>query len=447
MNRFRVLTDVFVKTLSQLERLERDRPDLLRDARIVALSPRVWTALRERNRVVRAASDILDEGDLASIFHNARRLAIDDRSVIYLDECGVAAGDRRTVGKKLVRARWRLSARVRRAEDTRGALLASAGAAIQFDWIWNRAWPDAIRHVDHLWALFQSARPAAVIVAGVERYRDRATVKVARAFGLPTIAIPHGLVEDIDCFDYDTDAFLAWGGVSKDMLVRHFGKRPETIKILGPLHLLQPIRGTGARRDAAFRQPKRHGRRVLVITSLMAPVCYDVADPGAVFHSWREIIAFFDGRPDAELIIKPCPGGFDQVEWYADLASRARHGNIRLVSNARIEDLVDQVDVAVVLFDVTTAQFVTQALGLPTLFVRSGWRLVPDRVVAAGLPDGFESVDRPHDVRQALSRLVDEDTYRQRCLEHGERALARHMHFAASDEAAASQVIATCLAS
>lgn len=366
---------------------------------------------------------------------------LQNRVVAHLDQDGQQRVSL-TVMRRLGRIR-RLLGRRRRDQGDAGAFRASMGAAIQFEWMLTRAWPDAIRHIDRLSALFASARPAGVIVAGVERYRDRATVKIARAAGVPTIAIPHGFVGETWGFDYETDAFLAWGQGSKDLLIEQLGKRPDTIKVLGPVHLQGLLSN---RNDDKQRRLRGRTGKILAITSRPSRVAYDAVDPQGFLDTWKEMLAFFDDRPDVELVIKAAPGGFDQVDWYAEVASRARHNNVRLVTGVRIEDLRDEVDAAVILFETTTAHFVCHALGLPTLFIRSSWRVMPDRVAALGLPNGFESIDRSREVRSALTRLVDDDGYRQQCRDRGERALAWQM-FSPSPDAPThvSDVVASCL--
>ena len=81
----------------------------------------------------------------------------------------------------------------------------------------------------------------------------------------------------------------------------------------------------------------------------------------------------------------------------------------------------------------------------------SGWRaglIGWVGLVAAGCRAPPPPAPEPSaaEVRTALARLVDEDGFRQRCRECGERARVRHMHFPPPDDATdTSEVIASCL--
>lgn len=377
-----------------------------------------------------ALADVLRAGGSGL---RVKLISTDDQLPDFGDRSGVRAVDPDAVGflrsmvtppddagrflSRLARIRKRVSELSEDALGVPASLAGAVGVRAQFDWMWKRAWPDAVHHIAAVDWLYERARPQAVIVAGVERYRDRATVKRAKVAGIPTVAIPHGHIEDIDCFDFETDTFLAWGEASRRSLMAEFDKPADAIDVIGPIHLASLA---SARPRVAERRDRR---ALLAITSRLSPVCFDETDAEAFHATWTAVLDFFATRDDVELVIKPCPGGFDQAEWYRRLAAAAPRGNVRVVEGVRVEDIAGGFDGALIMFDVTTAQFVTHLCGLPTVLVRCGWRVTPERVRRSGLPDGFESIDAPDAVAATLARLLDDPAYRRACVERGERQL------------------------
>lgn len=352
--------------------------------------------------------------------------SIDVRKLIQLTAWDCHPEDSLRMKQSLRRLRREFRA-ARTLPEPYGRLLDSGELAFHFDAIWSWVWPDAIDHIDRVASMLATTRPHAVMVAGIERYRDRAAVKLAKARGMATLAIPHGFVGDIECFDYETDHFLAWGDASKTQLVRELKKDPATIKVLGPLHLYRSVvdckPGPVTPRSVGSQK-----RTLLAITNRMGWVCFDPTSEDETTRSWMEVMAFLRQKPEVELLIKPSPGGYDLDHWYAELAGMAQPPNAKVVADRRLEEVAAEVDAVVVMFEATTAVFVAVGLDLPTVVIRSGWRVRPDRIDAIGLPGGLVTIDRIGDIAGALERLLWDEAFRASCLAHCRRFL-RHNVF------------------
>jgi hypothetical protein len=289
-----------------------------------------------------------------------------------------------------------------------------------FNAIWISLTRAVIPHIDRASALLESVRPDGVIVAGVEQAKDRATVKIARNLDIRTIAIPHGYIGSVDAYEFETDLFLAWGESSRQCLIEEFVKKPESIEVFGPPHLNRLPRNTRY-------QPPSGSRRVLALTSRVSPVCYDAVDPVAFEAVWREILSFIERSPEVELIIKPHPGGKDFTEYYERLCEQLPDGRARIETSRRLEEMAGEVDAVIAVIDPSTAILVAQLLLLPTLYIRASWREMLWAARAWGLPDGIESVDSVDEIAPALDRLMNDEVFRQHCIERGRHLVENNL--------------------
>lgn len=290
-----------------------------------------------------------------------------------------------------------------------------------FDAVWLGFLKSLIPHVDRVSAFLKDAKPDAVMVAGVEQAKDRATVKIANSLGIRTIGVPHGYIGNVDAYEFETDYFLAWGEASRRCLVEEFGKEREAISVFAPLHLNRVARANRPSARPAAR------RRLLALTSRVSPVCYDPVDSRVFEDVWKAIRSFVEKSPDVELIIKPHPGGADFTDYYEKLCAQFPDGRARIEQSRRLEEMADEVEAVVAVIDASTAILVAQLLQLPTLFIRAAWRDMLWAVRAWGLPDGIESLDSIDEIAPALDRLMFDEDFRRRCVERGQRLIENNL--------------------
>ncbi|MEW6210181.1 MAG: hypothetical protein AB1631_17575 [Acidobacteriota bacterium] len=290
-----------------------------------------------------------------------------------------------------------------------------------FDAVWSGFLKSLIPHIDRVNALLDDVNPDAVIVAGVEQAKERATVKIAKNLGIRTIGIPHGFIGNVDAYEFETDHFLAWGESSRRCLIEEFDKQPESISVFGPLHLNR----IAQRNHTVARTTDR--RRLLALTSRAAPVCYDPVDLRVFEDVWKAISSFVERSTDVELIIKPHPGGGDFEDYYEKLCAMLPEGRARIERSRRLEDMTDGVDAVVAVIDASTAILVAQLLRLPTLFIRAAWRDMYWAVRAWGLPNGVESVEAVDEIAPALERLMFDEDFRQVSIERGQRLIENNL--------------------
>lgn len=318
--------------------------------------------------------------------------------------------------EQISRARRRFEKERRANASTNGSALYSGLLDFHFSSVWKEMATETIPHINRLRRLFEERSPDGVLVADCGLAKNRATAKLARRFGIPTLAIAHGYVGDVDVFDFETDYFLAWGRSSRKCLIDEFGKDPDSIKVLGPIHLNKLKRRRSSYDSASSL------KRLLVITNRVSPVCFEQLDPESFEKAWLAMADFLKQSPNVEMIIKPHPAGCDQLEWYerlcADLSPRAR------IERARpLEEIVDQIDAAVAMTDMTTAVLVAQLFEIPTLFIRVGWKTMTWAVETWGGPDGLETIEKVEDISLALNRILFDEEYRSVCLERGRKLL------------------------
>jgi hypothetical protein len=288
-----------------------------------------------------------------------------------------------------------------------------------FDAVWEELGNQVVPHIDRVTATLEEIRPDGVLVAGCELPKDRATVAVARRLGIVTLAVPHGYIGNIAAFDFDTDCFLAWGTASRECLVAELGKDPGSIDVFGPPHLVTIV--------PPDRSPAPAGRcRLLALASRISPACFDHVEAAAFDRAWTALMDWVASRSDVDLAIRPHSGGADVVDYYERLIARLPAGRAWLEQSRRLEDMADEVDAVVAMIDATTAILVAQQLGLPTVFVRVGWRAAPWAVRTWGLPEGLASVDSVDEVPRALDRLVDDKAFRRECAARGRALVTRN---------------------
>jgi hypothetical protein len=325
--------------------------------------------------------------------------------------------------------------RSRRARPSAGATpFRSPLLDAHFDAVWAGLKDSVVPHIRRVTSLLRDTRPDGVIVAGCEMAKDRATVAVARRLGICTFAIPHGYVGNVAAFDFESDHFIAWGDASRECLVTELGKDAESIPVFGPLHLAS----IGPAEAAASPGTRR---RLLALTSRISPACFEQVDPVTFERAWAAVVGFMAASADVELIVKPHGGGADVVDFYERLIASLPAGRARLERSRRLEDMAGEVDAVVAMIDPTTAILVAQLLGLPTVYVRAGWRDMPWAARAWGGPDGLTSVDDIGGIAPALERLVGDEAFRRDCLARGralvERNLKPHGHDGPAKELAA----------
>ncbi len=334
-----------------------------------------------------------------------------------LDLSGALPPPERRVAMQLAKARRVFDAMCADGSITPSEL-ATPGLASHLDHVWRRWVQWLVPHISAVDFLLDSRRPERVVIASAERARDRATAEVARNYGIGTLTIPHGYIGDVDAYDFNTDHFAAWGEGSKSVLVAQLRKRPETIHVVGAPQL----RGIAP----ALRNPAERGSRLVLITSRITPACYDALDWNDYVATWKAIERFVSDHAGVTLVIKPHPGITEPLDFYATIVDRI--GNrARLERDQTLESLAAETDAIACVIDPTTALLVSHLLEIPTVYIRTSWRVRPWAADTWGLPEGTQSIDDVSDVESVLGRLLWDDAFRLNCQGRGRVLVHRQL--------------------
>jgi hypothetical protein len=240
-------------------------------------------------------------------------------------------------------------------------ILANTYLAFHFDFLWDVHFRTALKSLRMFQRFFHRFEPTLVLCDEGSYYLYRLFLWVAKGMGIPTASLPHGnMINYPHYLHFEADRLFCSG---RAMLVAAADKAncdPTRVEIIGDLSMVRalarPPIPDGTRRKTVFFVDQRYVNYTLCQMDLEA-----------YLRAWQDIVDYAAARPDVDLLIKPHPSYGYRDKQVAEVAALGL-SNLRIVENKKIEDVLAQSDVALMLGRISNAGLTTIELGVPILF-------------------------------------------------------------------------------
>lgn len=214
--------------------------------------------------------------------------------------------------------------------------------------------------------MFELIKPAAVVGADISDMRSRAVFLTAKKLKIPTYHTPYGYFSTV-CFEeryLAADKKLVYSAKHKDLLIKHFGLREESIKVIGC-----------PRFDSLFKLRKRVKRKrppetlkILIGTQPLGNT-QTGSFAGDVKMNALERFFKFIKSDCVKVLLKPHPDeGVEEIEAVRTLVKNMGI-EIDVVKSLDFNTLVNEIDLFVTFYSMLSLEFMI--LGIPVCFLVS----------------------------------------------------------------------------
>ena len=228
---------------------------------------------------------------------------------------------------------------------------------VQFDFLWKHYFSGAIEAIDCLSNLFEKLHPDVVAIANAMGYTERAFVKLAKKYNTTSVTIPHGWINDIDEYEFESDWFFSWGELTKKELMSEFNKSAESIKIVGAPQF-DYLRGdsiVSKEQAIAIKEDLRFNDNSLVVifTRGFSLDIFSSINIKRFIERMVRLREFIEANKEINFILKPHPH-LDNKEWYSAIIKDKSLPNIRIMDNMKPEPLIAAMDAGILFESVGT---------------------------------------------------------------------------------------------
>jgi len=234
--------------------------------------------------------------------------------------------------------------------------------SFQFEFLWDRLIPmalDAARRAVNFFARYRTAVYLDDYCAGPA---NRAWTETGNLAGIPTVTVPHGAVNLLEFYDFNSRWAFAWGELGRKSWGLGYPERRDHIIVSGnpTLESIRPI-------DVATVESLRN--TVLLLTGGFLHQVWTDMDLRGFVSTWEGIARIARQRPSIRFIVKPHPSFRDLGDWYRNLICKESLPNVEVVDNQKLEDLLSSVFLGVLVGKPGTAGLVTALAGVPFVYL------------------------------------------------------------------------------
>jgi len=303
---------------------------------------------------------------------------------------------------------------------------------MQFDYLWEKRFTSAIKIIDAAYAVMEQIQPDVLVSIDMMSFDQRIFCKVARMHGIRTIAIPHGCINDIEEYEFESDIFLAWGQISKSQIVKRFALDDSRVRVTGSL-LFEKINDLVSLSPKAIHLRKeelglrRDARIVLILTGAFTTEVYGRLDLEKYVEAWNTVVQYAMFHPEIDFLIKPHPA-MDYTAWYLRYIPVSGAKNIRIVENLRLEFLLPITDAAIMWQIISTALLIALLAKKPLIFLRNAIRNGfghPSEDWNAS--EGLTIIENSGDLPPILNETLSDEMYRKRIIHDGQQFLEKYI--------------------
>jgi len=303
---------------------------------------------------------------------------------------------------------------------------------VQFDFLWNDYFPNAISIIDAFSNLLEKMKPDLVLVDDMMSYPQRILVKLARIYGIKSVSIPHGWVGDIDEYEFESDLYLAWGELSKKQLIDEFGKNPNDINVVGAAQFNKiALEFSSNIKNSTEDIKEKFALRtdvpiVMFLTCNFLQTAFNNLQFKDFFSTWEAIKSYVLTHPNVEFIIKPHPA--DNCTWYKEFLASANLSNLKLIEGVRLEELLPAVDIGVSVGAVGTSGYLVLLAQKPLFFLNSISFHNNPTTKAWGEDNGITVVTDEEKLAPLLDKTLYDESFKNKCIKSGQVFLERSLN-------------------
>ncbi len=308
--------------------------------------------------------------------------------------------------------------------DCRGILLPSLFAEMK------RAFAEAAELVDEAHAMLDSLQPALVVTTSGSSSFGRAMTATAKARGVPTTWVQHGLLLDEPAMiHYDYDSLLIWGENDRRRL--HQSGAKGSIHVVGAPHYDRLVKQV---REAAAEPKPSRKQAVVNVLYLASRTGGSVVTRATAERLLRTVMQVVARIPHAMLTIKLHPG--DHTGMVQHVVGDSKF--VKVVQQGTSQEQILQCDIAIVTSSTTGLEVCVVQRPLISLTFEG----MTEGVDYAGYGAAL-CVQTEHELEDALNRLLN--VVHAEELRAGQRRLVDDMLDGATGHAcqkAASEILA-----
>lgn len=257
----------------------------------------------------------------------------------------------------------------------------------------------AARSIGEFDAAFRALRPRAVCLYAETSGLGRAAVVAAKALGIPSMGVQHGILypnyfsmertdDDVRRGTPIPDRTAVYGREGVKLLEEEFRYPPGRVVATGApqFDALAAASRTFDRSSARARFGLRDGQRLVVLASRYRGIRETHKASGPAFSG---LLAALGRIEDVRLIVKPHPA--EPVDAYdADIRRSAAPDRIAVISDVGLSDLLAAADALVTVESLSATEAIVA--NVPTVILRhpSNLRGLVESGAALGVPDGSD---------------------------------------------------------
>jgi hypothetical protein len=190
----------------------------------------------------------------------------------------------------------------------------------------------------------------------------RAWTQVAQKLKIKSATISHSAMAPLTEFnDFNADYALMWGRLSKINFEKTSYEKKDRILIAG-----NPSVQTLAKPNAPDRSNKKS---ILLITGGFLQQVWTDFSLSRFLNTWQSILNHINQLPHIHFIVKPHPSYRDFGYWYKQQIDTHRLSNVSYTDDKRLEDLLDDICLSVLIGKPGTAPLVSMLRSVPVVYL------------------------------------------------------------------------------
>ncbi|MBF0118024.1 MAG: hypothetical protein HQK79_04260 [Desulfobacterales bacterium] len=234
--------------------------------------------------------------------------------------------------------------------------------AFQFEKLFDAFLIGTIRSICRAEKFFKDLEVVLFIDDHNAGHANRAWTQTAKNMGVKTATIPHGLgVNLVEFFDFNAHFAFAWGELGRKNLELASPEKKDRILIVG-----NSFMEGFQKKDSTISASRK---TILLATGGFLHQVWTDFDLSKFIDSWDKIFDHIKERPEIKFIIKPHPSFRDFGYWYKSRVNTSQLKNLEIVDDRKIEDILDEIFLTVLVGKPGTAAFVSMRCSVPVVYL------------------------------------------------------------------------------
>jgi hypothetical protein len=278
--------------------------------------------------------------------------------------------------------------------------------------------PDTAKAVMRATEFFKQTNTACYIDDYCAGHRNRAWVEAAKKAKIITVSVPHGAVNLLEFYHYNADWALASGRLVRENLIKARSENSERVVICGELKEHSTMNSPSSSQIGLATKKK-----VLLLTGGFLQQAWTDFDLVKFEKTWTELLKIIVQHSEIEFVIKTHPSSRDLGDYYQTMVKRSSLLNLSLVQDKKLDDLLLDVSVAVLLGKPGTAGIFCIKKNIPLIFLDT---MLCREVIGYQIwskENGIPRIQEADIFQNALSELLSSEEKRKEVIDRNQRFL------------------------